>query len=121
MDFNIKKQQKKYYDELSTSIDGYDYYFTNVLGRITPNIYSFFFTEKLSTLIPNCNILLDVGCGYEPLFELLSNKCNFFIACDISPNSLKILRKKGEKVITILCDVEKIPIKKSVVDFIFSK
>ena len=66
--------------------------------------------EVLLSLIPNCNVLADVGCdhGYLSKYALDKNLCNKVIISDISAKSLEkavvLLKPYGDKVSSYVCN-----------------
>ena len=66
--------------------------------------------EVLLSLIPNCNVLADVGCdhGYLSKYALDKNLCNSVIISDISAKSLEkaitLLKPYGNKVKSYVCN-----------------
>ncbi len=66
--------------------------------------------EVLLSLIPNCNVLADVGCdhGYLSKYALEKKLCKKVIISDISAKSLEkaivLLKPYGSKVSSYVCD-----------------
>jgi SAM-dependent methyltransferase len=89
--------------------------------REVEDVYSLFYQDLVSSFLPQKKqkILVDIGCGTEPLYKILEPICESYVACDISRSSLNVLRGKGKNVSAILCDVESLPLKDSISDFLF--
>jgi ubiquinone/menaquinone biosynthesis C-methylase UbiE len=115
----LKSQQQTYFDVISKREDSAAIKF---LGRKIEDVYRLFYLELIRTLLPKkkCEVLIDVGCGCGPLFNILGHICNYYVACDISSHSLKVLNKKNKNILAITCDGEFLPLRSSIADFVFA-